>query len=324
MVHWLKRHYLNHKGWRTKEKLLVIQSDDWGSLRTSNLHSLDRLKKLGVSAENCHYMQFDTVASDHDLERLFQVLQGVRDNHGHSAVLTANALVSNPDFDRIAAAGFESYHSVGLRETFDMLRASDEDYDLGLSLWNQGYQAGIFVPQLHGNEHLQVNRWLQQLREGNEVLLEAFKWKMWGVSRKTSPLIDKSLQAALEYDTQEDKKFMLQRIDQAAVEFESLFGFSSATFAAPNYTWFPEVEDVLRNRGVCCMQSSSVQRIPRMGGIDIKRHFNGERSFSGLRYQVRNVHFEPVEDRHLNWVDKCLREIRASFIWGRPAILSTH
>ena len=324
MVSWLKRQYLNHKGWKTKEKLLVIQSDDWGSLRTSDLCSLDRLKRLGVSVENCHYMQYDTVASDHDLERLFEVLQGVRDNHGHSAVLTANALVSNPDFDQIAASGFESYHSIGLKRTFDILRATSDGYQLGLRLWKQGQQAGIFVPQLHGNEHLQVNRWLRQLRAGNEILLEAFKWRMWGVSRHTSPSIEKSLQAAFEYDSVADKRFIINRIEDAITEFQSLFGFPSTTFTAPNYTWFPEVEDVLRNRGVCCMQSSSVQRIPRGIDVDSQRHFNGEKSSSGLLYQVRNVHFEPAENQRINWVDKCLREIRASFFWGRPAILSTH
>ena len=320
----LRRHYLNYKGWRTKEKLVVIQSDDWGSLRTSDLAALDKLKELGVSVENCNYMQFDTVASDYDLQRLFEVLQSVRDNHGNSAVLTANALVSNPNFDRISATDFESYHSIGLKETFDILRAASDEYQLGLDLWRQGQQAAVFVPQLHGNEHLQVNRWLRQLKAGNEVVLEAFKWRMWGVSRHASPSIEKSLQAALEYDSEEDKSFILKRIDASLTEFQSLFGFPSTTFIAPNYTWFPEVEEVLWNGGVRFLQSSSAQRIPTGGSVEIQRHFIGERSPYGLLYQVRNVHFEPVENQNINWADKCLREIRTSFLWGRPAIISTH
>lgn len=320
----LRRHYLNYKGWSTKEKLVVIQSDDWGSLRTSDLASLFKLKELGVSVEKCRYMQFDTVASDCDLQRLFEVLQNARDNHGNSAVLTANTLVSNPDFDRIEASEFESYHSVGLKQTFDILRNKTDEYKLGLSLWKQGQEAGVFVPQLHGNEHLQVNRWLRQLRAGNEVLLEAFKWRMWGVSRHTSPLIEKSLQAAFEYDTEKDKSFILKRIEEAISEFQTLFGFPSTTFTSPNYTWFPEVEEVLWNGGVRFLQSSSVQRIPTKDNIEIQRHFIGERSRSGLLYQVRNVHFEPIVNQNINWADNCLREIRTAFLWWRPAIISTH
>lgn len=41
-------------------------------------------------------------------------------------------------------------------------------------------------------------------------------------------------------------------------------------------------------------------------------------------YTVRNVCFEPFANKTSDWVDIALNQIRDSFFWGKPAIISTH
>ena len=167
MINSLKRHWQNSKGMKTSEKLIVFQSDDWGSFRTHSAQALTALEKRGVAVKKCHYMQYDTMASDQDLEALFETIQSVKDYKGNHPVLTANVLMSNPDFDQIQSSHYESYAFLNLGESFQKMKERDPRYVQGLKLWHEGMQEGIFKPQLHGCEHVHVKRWLRGLKEGN-------------------------------------------------------------------------------------------------------------------------------------------------------------
>jgi hypothetical protein len=118
MVNSLKRHWQNSKGMKTPEKLIVFQSDDWGSFRTHSAQALTALEKRGVTVKKCHYMQHDTMASDQDLVALFETIKSVKDFKGNHPVVTANVLMSNPDFDQIQSSHYESYASLNLSESF--------------------------------------------------------------------------------------------------------------------------------------------------------------------------------------------------------------
>jgi hypothetical protein len=39
---------------------------------------------------------------------------------------------------------------------------------------------------------------------------------------------------------------------------------------------------------------------------------------------VRNVVFEPTEERGIDWVDFTLKQIENAFRWDKPAIISSH
>ena len=67
-------HIKNIPGWRTNRKILVFESDDWGSIRTKSAESLDALKRKGFEVDKCHYMQNDSLASEDDLQELFNLL----------------------------------------------------------------------------------------------------------------------------------------------------------------------------------------------------------------------------------------------------------
>src|SRR5690554_1354214 len=100
----------NLPGWRTDRHIVVIESDDWGSIRMSTKEAFETLKSKGVPVETNRYLKYDSLASQDDLSALFEVLYKAKDQHNRPAKLTAVSVVANPDFEAIAKDGFGSYH----------------------------------------------------------------------------------------------------------------------------------------------------------------------------------------------------------------------
>lgn len=44
----IDRNIANLFGWCTNKKIVVIESDDWGSIRMPSLSSFEKLEKLGL------------------------------------------------------------------------------------------------------------------------------------------------------------------------------------------------------------------------------------------------------------------------------------
>ena len=68
---------INHKGKRIQEKVIVIESDDWGSIRTASIESHNRLIKKGYPESESPFNRFDCLESNTDLEALLEVLSAV-------------------------------------------------------------------------------------------------------------------------------------------------------------------------------------------------------------------------------------------------------
>ena len=102
-------HLQNLPGWRTERKIVVIESDDWGSIRMPSRKVFEELKKDGYRVDNDPFMKYDNLASEDDLSGFFEVLTSVKDSKGRPAIITANTIVANPDFARIEETGFLSY-----------------------------------------------------------------------------------------------------------------------------------------------------------------------------------------------------------------------
>ena len=57
----LSAHASNVPGWRTKRKIVVIESDDWGSIRMSSLEAFNNLLKAGMRENLNHYNLYDSL-----------------------------------------------------------------------------------------------------------------------------------------------------------------------------------------------------------------------------------------------------------------------
>ena len=90
----------NLPGWRTNRKIVVIESDDWGSVRMPSSDTMRKLQADGMdlAGGSNRYNLNDTLATVKDLEDLFAVLLQYKDVNRQPAVFTAVCCVANPDF----------------------------------------------------------------------------------------------------------------------------------------------------------------------------------------------------------------------------------
>src|SRR5688500_10889544 len=92
--------YLNNiPGWHTSRKILVFESDDWGSIRMPSSQVFNILKSKGINVDS-YYDLFDTIESKEDLEYLFDALTKFRSVNGTVPLFTFNTVMANPDFKK--------------------------------------------------------------------------------------------------------------------------------------------------------------------------------------------------------------------------------
>ena len=288
----ISHNFINIPGWHTNRHLLIIESDDWGSVRMPSKDAYDLLLGKGIRVDKDPYCRFDALASSDDLMALFDVLSSVVDSNGRPAVITANAVVANPDFERIKDDGFRNYYY----EPFTVSLSRSRQHEKSFKLWKQGITAGIFHPQFHGREHLSVKQWLKSIREGDVIARLAFDHHMFGLS----PTIDsstKNFMGAFNSGLDSDIKEYGAIITEGLGLFKDLFGFGSESFIAPKYTWSPKLEPCFISNGIKFLQGMVSQRIPIDDGKTFtykNNNFCGKKSIHGLTYLMRNCFFEPL------------------------------
>ena len=93
--------WLYHKkAWRTNKKIVVIESDDWGSIRTSGKDAYNALLDSGYAMSSSPYT-LDALESNEDMLALYETLNSVKDKNGNPACFTTNMILANPDFEAI-------------------------------------------------------------------------------------------------------------------------------------------------------------------------------------------------------------------------------
>lgn len=317
------RHLANIPGFQTRRHLVVFESDDWGSIRTSGPKAYRACLQAGYPTERSMFERYDSLAGPDDLEALYEVLQTFRDRNGRHPMMTVNTVVANPDFEKIAETRFREYRYEPFTATLARYYPA---YDV-LRIWRQGISEGLFRPQFHGREHFNIPRWLDLLRSKNQDALFAFRFGMVGLTPKANPPRSNPLMAALVPAGPEQLAFERNSLAEGLDLFERTFGYRSETFIAPCYTWPCEVEPFLSERGVRLLQGTFFQQAPASDGRRRQiRHYPGQRNLSGQYYTIRNCHFEPSKSmcHREDSVARCLREMRTAFFWHKPAIVSTH
>jgi len=321
----IRKNLINIPGWRTNRKIVVIESDDWGSIRMPSKNVYQVLLKKGVSVNACEFSRYDNLASTEDLNFLFEVLQSVKDKKGNPAIITANTVVANPDFERIEASDFSRYFYVPFTDTLKNYGPVFQD---AFELWKKGMKLKIWHPQFHGREHLNVLRWMKGLQNGDIITRLAFSQRHFGLSPKVSPLVKYRYTDAFGNVGNESLEVEKKIIREGTQLFEKIFGYKSKSFIAPAYTWRPELEPTLKSCGIDYLQGLPLQQIPVNDYPNWKSkskyHYLGQKNALGQYYLVRNCFFEPYKNDGLDWVNYCLDRIEIAFRWHKPAIISTH
>ncbi|MDX1639546.1 MAG: hypothetical protein R3281_16390 [Balneolaceae bacterium] len=318
----LSRYVTNSGGWSTRKNIVVFESDDWGSIRMPSKTVYQQCLKAGYPVDQIAYERYDSLAGETDLELLFELLAEHRDSRGKPAVFTANVLVANPDFEKIAESDFREYHYELVTDTF----ARYPQHANCFSLWKDGRKKGVFYPQSHGREHLNVAEFMQALQKNDPDARFGFAHRMPGsIPRGTAGRGNRYVEA-LRYTDPEDKTEKKQIVLEGLDLFHRLLGYRSLSFIAPNHIWSPDFDEAVAAKGVRFYQGRKKMKEPLFdGGYRINKYHLGQTNSFNQYYLVRNATFEPaLQKESTDPVDRCLKDIQIAFRCNKPAVISTH
>lgn len=314
----------NLVGWRTKRKIVVISVDDYGNVRLDSQKARDELDKAGYPVRT-RFDALDSLETSEDLEMLYETLRSVKDKNGRPAVFTPFAMPCNINFEEMEKSGYSEYHYELLPETYEKLAVKyPSSYRGAWKLWKEGIDKGLMVPQFHGREHLNLKIVEEKLARKDEALLASLKNRSF-----TSVAADEysTISETAAFDFWEFKEN--DRFDDVIKEglnaFEEVFGYRSDHFNPPGGREHPVIHAVLKECGIKYIDTPLIKN-EHQGRGKFKKLFNytGKKNKLGQIYIVRNVVFEPIHDRGVNWVDYTMRQIEAAFRWNRPAVISSH
>jgi hypothetical protein len=313
--------HTNARGWRTKRRLIVFESDDWGAIRMPGPQAYSSLLAAGIPVDKSAYDRLDCLENRTDFEGLMETLGRHRDSSGRPAVFTLNTVMGNPDFGAIRDDRFETFHHEHLFDSYRRVHGEDLE-----SLWHEGISCGLIRPQFHAREHLNVPLWMRDLKTGRKDVRVAFEHAYCGLTTRTSATGQSNYLAAFWADSPADLAVMCENLVDGLEIFNATFGFRSLTFVPCNYVLADDLESVAHERGVRLIQGQRGQLAPDPRGRKSKtrRTFTGQRSSRGPLYSVRNVRFEPFENDHADWVARAMREIGSAFALHKPAVVCTH
>jgi hypothetical protein len=249
---------------------------------------------------------------------LFSTLLKYKDNTGNSPIITANTVIANPDFEKIKAADYSSYYIEPFTETLKRYPQHNNSFEL----WKQGIQSGIFFPQFHGREHLNVPLWMRALKNNIGDARLAFDYGVWGhINTHPNNLF---YQAAFDVEYPEDIIEHHEIVKDGLALFEKTFGYKASYFVPPNGPMNNSLLSTLADCGVRLVSSDTIQ-VEVFGNGRTQKHFRymGMKNKLGQRFIKRNCFFEPSGEGK-DWVDSCLKDVELAFRYKKPAVISTH
>lgn len=317
----LSRKIGNKIGWKTTRKIVVLESDDWGSVRTYSKDAYHRMLKAGLNVDGNQFTQFDALESNADLENLYDLLLSFKDGSGRPPVFTPMCVVANPDFELIKSNGLTKYVAQPLDETVKFY----PEHNRVLDLWKSGITDRLFVPAIHAREHLNVKRYMKGLNDQeNQGLRIAFDNLSIGASKYQELDIIEYL-GAFHPETPEEIIDFEAITKEACDIFQRLCGYRPQHFIPPNKETAIELDRYLSNEGIKYITVSKWRKYPK-GNEKYGYQVNwfGKKNKHQQLFLLRNAFFEPVSKQFSDWVNHCLADIQQAFQSNKPAVISTH
>lgn len=317
----LSRHLANIPGWRTNRKILVIQSDDWGSIRTPSKKVYDSLLTVLPTNSLSLYDSLDSLERRTDLQNLLEIGSQFKDKCNNPLVFTLNTVMQNPEFSAIRSTGYIEFIGMPFLQSYQKYYGEHL-----LDLWYKGIEEKLLSPQFHAREHLNEYLWLKDLRNGKKDVSLSFDHDFFALKTTTSSKKRNHYLATYYAETEEEFDRVAIATKKGLEIFKNVFGNNSITFIASNYIWSKELEYLLKKNGIMGIQAQVGNTFTnyKNGTTTTKRFFTGQKNDTNQIYIVRNVIFEPYMDTNKDWVNTGLEQVKNAFFWRKPAIVSMH
>ena len=272
-----------------RHPVLIIESDDWGAGPLTQADALSRLSAL---------------------------LQRVRDCSGRPAVMTLGMVLEVPDGPRIAANRCSEYYALSLADSrFDAVRAAMQD----------GNDAGVFVPQLHGQCHY----WPAAVMAAAKLDSRVHDWLTASEPAATEDLPSVLQSRWVDASTLPSRPLSPEVIEQAvateAASYQAVLGRAPEVAIATTFVWSSQVEAAWRRAGVDVIitpgHRATCRNTAGLPGCEDVSMLAGERSLSGQTYLVRDVYFEPALG---HTPQRLVESLQTRTRQGRASLIETH
>ncbi len=311
-------------GWKTKRKIIVFSVDDYGNVRLDSKEAREKLDAAGMKIYS-RFDLYDTLETKQDLEQLYEVLSSVKDKNGRHAIFTPYALPCNINFEKMEQEGFQKYHFETLPETYNKLAIKyPKAYQDAWSIWQEGIEKGFMKPQFHGREHLNLILFNDKLKKQDLELLTALKNRSYtSISDEDYPTISST--AAFDFWDPKENEAFKPILEEGLHLFKEVFGYKSNYFTPPVYNIHHSLYKKLVSNGIKYIDLGLIRKEHQgFGKYKTEINYTGKKTKQGLTIMVRNIVFEPTEDRGIDWVAFTMKQIETAFRWNKPAIISSH
>lgn len=314
----------NLPGWRSRQRLVVFNVDDYGNVRLASKAAAGALELAGLRLEG-RFDRLDTLETRADLEELFEVLDSVRDSSGRPAVFTPYALSANPDFQALRDSP-ERYVYEELPTTFERLSAEDpQAYEGAWTLWQEGMEKGLLQPEFHGREHLNLRLFETKLKRRDGDLMANIAVDSMAAISDDPALPEVGFTHAFGIADRADVEAHKQILADGLALFARVFGRPAQCFTPPAQRLHPALYGFMEALGIRAIDKP-LHTVRRLDRGKTRREFNflGRKRGQNHVTLVRNVVFEPNLYPGTDEVTRTLSQIEAAFRWGKPAMISSH
>jgi hypothetical protein len=269
-----------------RHPLLVIESDDWGA---------------------------GPLAQEEALRNVAAVLQSFSDGAGRHPVMTLGIILEVPDTERMAGEGLATYRAQRLDDArFGPLRR----------VLQEGTEAAVFAPQLHGQCHYWPPALMAAARDDTGVRAWLTGPPMPQTENLPSHLQTRWVDASHLPSRALDAAQIAAAVEEEAATYQKILGGSPEVAVPTTFVWNRDVEDAWKKAGVDVVitpgqRATSRDAAGRPAGVD-RRMLTGDVSDAGQCYLVRDVYFEPAlghsEQRLVDGLVERTRQGRACLV----------
>lgn len=317
----LAKNYINFRGWSIKQKYVLIESDDWGSIRMPSKEVYDFFSSKNIEVNKNNFDRCDSLESKEDLECLFQVLKKFNDKSGKNPIVTAFSVVGNPDFNKIEANGRKEYVFENVLETY---KQYPQNGDVMATI-QKGIKDQIYVPQYHGREHIHVKRWMQAINSDSkkEQLAFAKKAIISSEIKGSSDIYPHDYFKGFDFYS-EDEKCEIENVHLEGLKiFKEIYQMPSVSFVAQGSVFDDHILDGLSKMGVSLISGQQLAPNGQNKYQVVNKYWGQTNKYNQIIWR-RNCSFEPGRMGEFDWVEKCLADMKVAFKWGKPAVISAH
>jgi hypothetical protein len=323
MVQFIKNHLKNFGGWTSQRKIVCFAVDDYGNIRIHDKKSLETLIKNGLKKSN-RFDVLDSLCTREDYQKLYEVLDSVKDKNNKPANFTTYALSANIDFKNVLK-NWDKFEYELLPETYQKLGENNEQYKGTWDVVLEGIKSKFIKPQFHGREHLNVPLFEYHIKQNTDFFRINLENNSYAGIPKNPKTPTVSFSQSFSFWDENEVDRQLEIIKDGLKVFEEVYGYPTTTFTPPALQLHPKLYDKIEKLGIKSIDKP--RKIRRHLG---KNTFISESNKLGFQKNekhvtvIRNVMFEPMSKSHSNWVDFTFAQIEAAFRTKKPAIISSH